>query len=31
MNMPLTPSWTDIAIRLALTMLAGQYSVAAPR
>lgn len=23
MNMPLTPSWTDIAIRLALTMLAG--------
>ncbi len=23
MNMPLTPTWTDIAIRLALTMLAG--------
>lgn len=23
MNMPLSPSWTDIAIRLALTMLAG--------
>ena len=22
MNMPLSPSWTDIAIRLALTMLA---------
>jgi putative Mg2+ transporter-C (MgtC) family protein len=23
MNMPLNPTWTDIAIRLALTMLAG--------
>ena len=23
MNMPLTPTWTDIAVRLALTMLAG--------
>jgi putative Mg2+ transporter-C (MgtC) family protein len=23
MNMPLSPTWTDIAIRLALTMLAG--------
>ena len=23
MNMPLEPSWSDIAVRLALTMLAG--------